>query len=419
MAAESVVRRRQQGRPAGGRQRPQPGAKEIAQRYDFKSVGASIEWSGEQRPDEGQLRGAGQRRPRRLPDQADQARDLAEGPRRRASRSQSGKEYRIEAVAQARHQPGERQEDRQDHPRRGPEGRQGPDQGRRAAGRQPRAATTCRPSSPCSRARTSTSRCSSSTTAERTTAAPVHVRTVPPRSARESFETPDPLGHRRVRREQRRHAAAAERVGDHQVRHVHQVAVGRQRRSLGPTFELAQRRRERHRVAGQRGEPSSSASYSRVRQIASWTSIAAIGARRTIASMRERVAAATPRPPPPPKNSSICATSGDHPGERRGDRGGEDVAVVDVHQLVAEHPAQLALVEQPSGCPRCSRRRRSAGCGRWRRRSGPRSARRRAAASAGAAAVESSRTMRYIAGCSTSLTGRACIARIAILSEFQ
>ncbi len=35
------------------------------------------------------------------------------------------------------------------------------------------------------------------------------------------------------------------------------------------------------------------------------------------------------------------------------------------------------------------------------------------------ARVESSRTMRYIAGCSASLTGRACMARIAILSLFQ
>ncbi len=35
------------------------------------------------------------------------------------------------------------------------------------------------------------------------------------------------------------------------------------------------------------------------------------------------------------------------------------------------------------------------------------------------AAVESSRTIRYMAGASASLTGRACMARIAILSEFQ
>jgi hypothetical protein len=33
--------------------------------------------------------------------------------------------------------------------------------------------------------------------------------------------------------------------------------------------------------------------------------------------------------------------------------------------------------------------------------------------------VDSSRTIRYIAGCSISETGRACMARIAILSEFQ
>ena len=35
------------------------------------------------------------------------------------------------------------------------------------------------------------------------------------------------------------------------------------------------------------------------------------------------------------------------------------------------------------------------------------------------AAVDSSRTMRYITGASASLTGCACMARIASLSEFQ
>ena len=35
------------------------------------------------------------------------------------------------------------------------------------------------------------------------------------------------------------------------------------------------------------------------------------------------------------------------------------------------------------------------------------------------AAVDSSRTIRYIAGCSASLTGRARMARIASLSLFQ
>ena len=35
------------------------------------------------------------------------------------------------------------------------------------------------------------------------------------------------------------------------------------------------------------------------------------------------------------------------------------------------------------------------------------------------ASRESSRTMRYIAGCSTSVTGRACMARIARFAEFQ
>ena len=72
----------------------------------------------------------------------------------------------------------------------------------------------------------------------------------------------------------------------------------------------------------------------------------------------------------------------DHAGQRRRHRGDQDVAVVDVGQLVAEDPAQLALVEHARGCPRCSRPRRCAGCARWRTRWARWSARRRAAASA-------------------------------------
>ena len=58
-------------------------AREVATRYDFKNVGASIEASGEDKViDQGQHRGAGQRRPRRLPDLAGQAQGLAQAPRR-------------------------------------------------------------------------------------------------------------------------------------------------------------------------------------------------------------------------------------------------------------------------------------------------------------------------------------------------
>ena len=42
-----VVRHRQQARPAGDRQRDQPGAGELTQRFDFKNTGATIEWSGD------------------------------------------------------------------------------------------------------------------------------------------------------------------------------------------------------------------------------------------------------------------------------------------------------------------------------------------------------------------------------------
>jgi hypothetical protein len=57
-------------------------AKEISQRFDFKNVGASIAWSGEKVEMRCEQRGARQGDPRRVPDQAGQARhqpQVAEG----------------------------------------------------------------------------------------------------------------------------------------------------------------------------------------------------------------------------------------------------------------------------------------------------------------------------------------------------
>ena len=67
-------------------------AKEINQRYDFKNVGASIEWSGEAIDDEGELRGTGQGGARRLPGEAHQARHLLKALEAGDPKA-SGKEY--------------------------------------------------------------------------------------------------------------------------------------------------------------------------------------------------------------------------------------------------------------------------------------------------------------------------------------
>ena len=56
------------------------------------------------------------------------------------------------------------------------------------------------------------------------------------------LEAGDPLGHRRVGREQRGQALTAERVGDHQVALGDQPVVLRQRQRGGPALDLAQRR---------------------------------------------------------------------------------------------------------------------------------------------------------------------------------
>ena len=108
-------------------------AREIATRFDFKGTGATIEWQGDQaieitaNADDRAIGG-----PRRLQGEAGQAPAVAEDPRRRRAAP-------VRPAEQDRHRPQGghhlrgRQEDRQADPRRGPQGRQGADPGRRAA----------------------------------------------------------------------------------------------------------------------------------------------------------------------------------------------------------------------------------------------------------------------------------------------
>ena len=108
-------------------------AKEVSQRYDFKNVGASIAWSGENV----EMRANSEERVKAILDVFEsklikrgvslKALDLGEP-------FASGKEYRLVASLKQGIGSGRRQEAVQDHPGRGAQGGQGPDPGRRAAG---------------------------------------------------------------------------------------------------------------------------------------------------------------------------------------------------------------------------------------------------------------------------------------------
>ena len=109
-------------------------AKEVANRYDFKNVGASVELSGESIA----MQANSEERVLAVLDVVQtwlvkrkvslKHLDVPEaGPRL------SGKEYKLDVASQAGHLAGERQEGQQAHPRRGPQGREVADPGRRAA----------------------------------------------------------------------------------------------------------------------------------------------------------------------------------------------------------------------------------------------------------------------------------------------
>ena len=118
-------------------------AKEIGTRFDFRGVGASIAWSGDQAVE---IKANSEER-------ANAVLDVFKDKlvRRQVSLKVldadepklSGKEYRLGVGAEGGHLPGRRQEDLQDHPGRGAQGRPRPGPGRGAAGLA-RRRTSCR-----------------------------------------------------------------------------------------------------------------------------------------------------------------------------------------------------------------------------------------------------------------------------------
>ena len=142
-------------------------AREIATRFDFKGTGATIEWQGEHAIEISAIgRRPRQRRPRRVQGQADQAAAEPEDPRRRRAPPVGAAVEDLDRAQGGHHLRG-RQEDLQADPRRGPQGREGADPGRRAAGLEQEARRPPGRPGPGQAARTTTSRSSSPTTADR------------------------------------------------------------------------------------------------------------------------------------------------------------------------------------------------------------------------------------------------------------
>ncbi len=105
-------------------------AKELAQRFDFRGTGAEISWSGEesinaQAETEERLQAAIDVFRERLVKRglSLKAIDFSEP-------KQSGKLYKFSGTAAPRNRLGQREENRQENPRRGPQGRASSDPGR-------------------------------------------------------------------------------------------------------------------------------------------------------------------------------------------------------------------------------------------------------------------------------------------------
>ena len=104
-------------------------AKEIGTRFDFRGVGASIAWSGNQAVE---IKANSEERANAVLDVFKDKlvrRQVSLKVLDAGEPKLSGKEYRLGVSPQGGHLPGRRQEDRQDHPGRGRQGHQGPGPG--------------------------------------------------------------------------------------------------------------------------------------------------------------------------------------------------------------------------------------------------------------------------------------------------
>jgi formate--tetrahydrofolate ligase len=170
------------------------------------------------------------------------------------------------------------------------------------------------------------------------------------RSVSHRHQALDPLGDRRVRREPARHRARRQRRADEEAGGGRRVADGGAgARGRCPSLELGQRASpgpaDRRRCARRTRPPP----YSREREIARRMRVAAIGATMMSASVPRSPGPSRSSRAPPKASAPHCTAGGDerhHRGQHGRDRRDQDVAVVDVGQLVGDHPAQLALGQE-------------------------------------------------------------------------
>ena len=141
--------------------------------------------------------------------------------------------------------------------------------------------------------------------------------------------------------------AARERLDDE---HVRRRRVGVQRHALGGGSILRSASASPYGLPAICGAAGVGAN-SRDREIATWISIAAIGARIIIASSAIGFAPCRDRrcrpPPNIPAYIAMRATIMIAAADRRRDRADQDVAMLHVRQLVRDHAFELTLAQHP------------------------------------------------------------------------
>ena len=167
--------------------------------------------------------------------------------------------------------------------------------------------------------------------------------------------------------------------------------------------------------------PSSSASYSRVREMASWITVAATGARNAMSNPTSMLPPRLSSPRPPPKMAANCSTCAAEVMSPATAAATDEVRMSLLYTCMSSWPSTARSSRSSSICRIPSVQHTAA-------LSGLRPVANALGLMVGAmysrgmgcsARRESSSTIRYMAGACCGLTGTARMDRMASLSEFQ